>query len=433
MNMIKALSILSVMALPFMAPVEARAQAKVAMLETQKMDVTATSGISAPRRLVITDQPISNATPSAASVYQSPRQVGDITASQILNSDSAGFTGMAGNKVTELSNDLFKLQGEIARLSDQLLKLELNSQQKAAEYYASTATISTQLQTGTTPGNPRLVSKLDMARQNLDALSNSVSDFNALAIDASNQATVSAFLLDSIRSAYGLSGSTEQDHAQLAQLEDAVLGSTVVVERLLNNINDDISRSAAYLSAERSNLRTLSLAVSNGELYGRSLANRPFANVQQSEIAARYQNAGYATAPRSPNAQLPNPGSLTSGPLMFDNETTAGLTSVTAQPAQPRPLMTIRFDKANVAYQQPLYVAVNEAMEVYPDAQFEVVAVAPGQGNAAKLAIENSKSRRNAEDVLRSMSQMGVNAEKVILSSSTNPNSDVAEVQLYIR
>lgn len=415
--------------LPVMAADDAQ-DTQVAMAMTpQKMSVTSTTN-AAPRRLMITDKPIGQAANgNTSSVYQSPRRAQDITADQVLERDSVGFAGLAGTKVSELSQDLFKLQGEIARLSDQVLKMELDSQQKAAEYYASVATINTQLQTGTTPGNPRLVAKLDVARKNLDALSDSVSDFNNLAVEASNKASVSAFLLDNIRSAYGLSGSTEEDHAQLSQLEDAVLGNTVVIERLLNNINDDISRSAAYLSAERSNIRTLSLAVSNGELYGRSLANRPFANVPQSDIAARFQNSGVA----QPVASLPAPGGLTSGPLTFNTESTQAVTSTSGQPSQPRPLMTIRFDRADVNYQQPLYVAVNEAMSMYPDAQFEVVAVAPGQGNAAKMAIENSKSRRNAEEVLRSMTQMGVNADKVILSASSNPNSDTSEVQLYIR
>lgn len=415
-------------------PVQA-AEEQVAMAgpATQKMAVTSTSKPGV-RRLVITDQPISQVAPNT--VYQTPRRTPDITPDQVLERDSVGFAGMASGKVKELSDDLFKLQGEVARLSDQVLKMELNSQEKAGEYYASVATINTQLQSGTTPGNPRLVAKLDVARQNLDALSDSVSDFNGLAVEAANKASVASFLLENIRAAYGLSGSTEEDHAQLAQLEDAVLGSTVVVERLLNNVNDDISRSAAYLSAERSNLRTLSLAVANGELYGRSLANRPYANVPQSELASRFQQIGSTSSMASMSAQpaaLPSPGGLTSGPLTFNSDSTQGATSLAGQPSSPRPLMTIRFDRPDVQYQQPLYVAVNEAMNAYPDAQFELVAVSPGQGNAAKMAIENSRSRRNAEDVLRAMTQMGVPAEKVILSASSNPNSDTSEVQLYIR
>lgn len=426
--------------LAFGAPVSVQAQEEVAMAApaTQKMAVTSTASRGI-KRIVVTDKPMSQVTPGA--IYQTPRVAQEITPSQVLDLGAQGTNGMAATKVSALSSDLFNLQSDVARLSDQLLKMELDSQEKAGAYYASVATINTQLQTGTTPGNPRLVSKLSDARNNLNALSDAVSDFNGMAVEAANKASVASFLLENIRAAYGLSGSTEEEHAQLAQLEDAVLGSTVVIERLLNNVNDDISRSAAYLSAERANLQTLSLAVSNGELYGRSLANRPFANVPQSELANRFQQtAGVATpvsynnAPLSAGqASMPSPGGLTSGPLTFNTEATQSAAAMATKPATPRPLMTIRFDRPNVQYQQPLYVSVNEAMQVYPDATFELVAVAPGQGNAAKMALEGSKARRNAEDVLRAMTQMGVTADKVMLSSSTNPNSDTSEVQLYIR
>lgn len=63
---------------------------------------------------------------------------------------------------------------------------------------------------------------------------------------------------------------------RLAQIEDAVNNSVVVIDRMLNNVNDDITRTMAYLSTERNNLRTLSMAINSGDLFGRSLANRQF-------------------------------------------------------------------------------------------------------------------------------------------------------------
>ena len=50
----------------------------------------------------------------------------------------------------------------------------------------------------------------------------------------------------------------------------------MAIERILNNVNDGITRTSAYLTTERHNLRTLALAVTQGDLYGKSLANRPF-------------------------------------------------------------------------------------------------------------------------------------------------------------
>lgn len=101
--------------------------------------------------------------------------------------------------------------------------------------------------------------------------------------------------------------------------------------------------------------------------------------------------------------------------------------------AAPRPLVKIRFDKADVAYQQPLYMAVNEALTRYPNARFELVAVHPGAGNAAEVAIESTRARRNAERVLRSLTQMGLDLSRVDLSYTPSAEATSSEVHLYVR
>src|SRR5690606_8435478 len=78
----------------------------------------------------------------------------------------------------------------------------------------------------------------------------------------------------------------------------------------------------------------------------------------------------------------------------------------------PRPLVKIRFDKPNVQYEQPVYMAVSDAMQKYPDARFEIVAVHPTGGNAAQVAIESTRARRNAEQVLRTLTQMGLDGNR---------------------
>ncbi|NIR46586.1 MAG: hypothetical protein GWM93_14615, partial [Gemmatimonadetes bacterium] len=88
----------------------------------------------------------------------------------------------------------------------------------------------------------------------------------------------------------------------------------------------------------RDNLGTLSLAIKNGELYGRSLANRAY-----STVAAVDGRTGLAT----------------------DN--TGG---EPAQVAQQRPLVVIRFDRKDVDYEQALYTAVSRALERRPNATF---------------------------------------------------------------
>lgn len=318
----------------------------------------------------------------------------------------------ASKKINQLRDEMFTLQSRVSELSERLASIQQVGQELAANYYASVATINTQLQSGTTPGNPRLTERLTSAQDALETLSGNVADLNSLALQISDSAAMAGYLQESARAAYGLSGSVEEDRARLAQLEDSISNTSVLVERLLNNVNDDITRSAAYLSSERGNLRTLSLAIANGDLYGRSLANRPFLSVAQSRVAADMAAA--------------NPG-LGAQP--------ASLTSVPAQGAlpSPRPLVVIRFDKPDVDFQQAVYQSVSEALEKYPNAKFELVAVAPGAGNPARKAIESTRSRRNAERVLRTLTQMGLAADRIDLSAMTNDNIQTNEVHLYIR
>ncbi len=320
---------------------------------------------------------------------------------------------MASKKIDELREEMFKLQSRVSELSERLSGIQQVGQELSANYYASVATINTQLQSGTTPGNPRLTERLMSAQDALETLSGNVADLNALALQISDTAAMSGYLQEAARAAYGLTGSVEEDHARLAQLEDSISSTSVLIERLLNNVNDDITRSAAYLSSERSNLRTLSLAIANGDLYGRSLANRPFLSVAQSRVAADMAaaNPGLGVQPASLG---PTP------------QAAAALSS-------PRPLVVVRFDRPDVDFQQAVYQSVSEAMEKYPSARFELVAVAPGAGNPARKAIESTRSRRNAEKVLRTLTEMGLAADRIDLSAMTNDNIQTNEVHLYIR
>ena len=383
----------------------------VMSLGTPVVALAKTAGSTPP--LVITNEPLP--AELRGRVYAHPARVPDITAGQVSGAsyfkDSDVGNTVVSRKVDELRNDLFSLQGKVSELSEQLSSMEATGQSQAAEYYASIATISTQLQAGTTPGNPRLVEKLNIARDNLERLSGNIARLNDLALQISNAASMSAFLLESARAAYGLSGAIEEDHVRLAQLEDAVNSTVVVIDRLLNNINDDITRTVAYIGAERENMRTLSLAITTGDLFGKSLSNRPFSNAQPASFTPSAGNGNAMAQAGGYSAPAP----------------------VAAAPGGARPLVKIRFDKPDVAYEQPVYMAVNEALARYPNARFELIAVHPSNGNAAEVAIESTRSRRNAERVLRSLTQMGLDLSRVDLSYTPSTQATTSEVHLYIK
>lgn len=349
--------------------------------------------------LVVTDEPLPQELQNR--LYSKPARAPDITMDRVLGDDYYdGGETIVGRKVDSLRNEFFALQGSVGSLAERLNVLQGQGQAQSAEYYANVATISTQLQSGTTPGNPRLIKRLSVARNSLESLAANVSGLNDLAVEISNAASMSGFLLESVRATYSLSGAVEEDHARLAQLEDTVNNNVVAIERLQNAVNDDITRTVSYLSTERNNLRTLSLAITTGDLFGKSLASRPFSGAQPANFAA---DGGMG----SPTAMAPV--------------------------GTPRPLVKIRFDKPNVAYEQPVYMAVNEALQRYPNARFELVAVHPTGGNSAESTIESTRARRNAEKVLRSLTQMGLTMDRIDLSYMPSPEAGTSEVHLFIR
>ncbi len=363
--------------------------------------------------LVVTNEPL----PSGVqrNIYSQPSKAPETTAAQVETGTwDDGVETAVGHKVDDLRNQLFALQGRIAGVADRLAMQESMDQKQAADYYAAVATINTQLQSGTTPGNPRLVHKLDEARGDLERLSGTIAVLNGLGMDVSSISSSNNYLLESVRAAFSLSGAVEEDHVRLAQLEDAVSGTSVIIERMLNNVNDDIRRTTTYVNGERQNLGTLALAVQTGDLFGKSLSNHPFS----SATLASFSPQAASTPAYSKPAQTSSSSSSMQAP---------------ATTGAARPLVKIRFDRPDVAYEQPVYNAVSEALKRYPDARFELVAVHPSNGNAAELAIESTRARRDAEKVLRSLTQMGLSLDRIDLSYMPSSDATTDEVHLYVR
>lgn len=299
---------------------------------------------------------------------------------------------VVGQKVEELRGDLSRLQNQLSEQNNRLQTQRSNARNSASAYHALVGQINARLQVGSTPGNPELVTQWNQSQVELDKVGQSISELNALATESASTSALAAFLLDSTRATFGLYGALEEDHRQLAVLEDEVNKTTVVIDRLLNELTQDVTRAQSYYSTERSNLTTMAVAIDNGEFLGRSLANR-----------------AYGVPPP------PLPG---------------GASSLVGHTA---PLVVIRFERPNIQYDQALFSAVSQALERRPNAAFDLVAVAPGLGSPAQVALATNKSRRNAEGVLRSLTNMGLPPDRVSLSATTNPNAQVSEVHLYVR
>lgn len=302
-----------------------------------------------------------------------------------------------GQKVSEYRQALGQLQGTVTERNGQLQQIRSATTENSQRYHGTVAAIASRLQIGTTPGNPVLINQWNAAQAELDRISTDIAAMNSLANLVAADSSVSAWLLESARATYGLAGAIDEDHRQLAILEDETNRTVVLIDRLLNELSEDISRQTTYVGNERRNLTTLSLAIKNGELFGPSLTNRAFTSA----------------APLASAAPL-------------DGSSSFAMRS-------RRPLVVIRFDRADVPYEQALYTAVSRAVERRPDAAFDLVAVTPGSGTPAQVAVNTTKSKRNAEAVLRTLTDMGLPADRVRLSSMTSPDAATSEVHIYMR
>src|SRR5262249_17522366 len=140
----------------------------------------------------------------------------------------------------------------------QILYAAIN--QQATTYNRSVATIRQKLQSGTTVGNPTLVSQWNDAQAQFEANAISVGQMTKLSSGASSNAARCRYLLQAIQATYSLPGGIDEDTRQLKALEDRVQTVTISTNRLFNDLTENISRQSAGLGEERAELNILSLA-----------------------------------------------------------------------------------------------------------------------------------------------------------------------------
>jgi hypothetical protein len=308
---------------------------------------------------------------------------------------SARSTGtFVGKKITNLRNDLRRLQASIDKENSDLQNVRVKSNSNSKGYHDRVASMRSRLQLGTTPGNPILVSEWNAAQAQLEKVNADIGEMNSLSNRVAADAAMSTYLLDATRAAFGLSGAIDEDHNQLAILEDDVNQTVVLIERLLTELSDDIRRQSNYVANERNELNTLALAIKNGEFFGPSLATTAYTT-----------GVGKSAVEKTRTSKL----------------------------SRGRPLVVIRFDGANVNYEQALYTAVNRVLQRKPDSRFNLVAVSSVKGGSARAALNSNETRRNAQNVLRSLVDMGLPPSRVSLSATSSSSGSGNEVHLYLR
>jgi hypothetical protein len=349
---------------------------------------------NAPKQAPASAAPQRVAAPSASRMAVAPQPqlgTGQFKPQPVSQAKATGT--FVGKKVVELRSELQRLQGSVAKHNMGLQKSRSGMVQNSQRYHGTVAAINARLQVGTTRGNPILIQQFNNAQTDLTRISKDIASMNKLATSISSDSTMSQFLSESTHAAFGVSGAVDEDHRQLAILEDEVNRTVVLIERLTKEVGDDIRRQSNYVATERSNINMLSTGIRNGEIFGASLANR-------AGVSGAALNGSPARA-ASTNGR--------------------------------RPLVVIRFDRSNVKYQQAVYNALSQVLERRPNAVFDLVAVSPNRGGPAKTALNANKSRRHAEGVLRSLVEMGLPPARVALSGKTSAGAKTNEVHIYMR
>ncbi|MFN5173627.1 MAG: hypothetical protein ACK5GA_01825 [Holosporaceae bacterium] len=347
---------------------------------------------------------------------------------------------VVGERVMRLRGDLSTMQANLTNHNETLLTIRQDTVSQAQVYHGVVAAINARLQIGTTPGNPVLVQQWNQAQQQLELVSTASGKMSNLANAVSSDGSFSSYLLDSVRSTYALAGGIDEDHRQLAILEDEVNRTMVLIERLVREIRADIDRQTAYVARERGYLSSLSTAISKGSFSGNSAApgmlntglglgsagnpgslSAPSAGLSG---GVSFPNPAFAPVGNTLSAPLPPVSSLPSARKSGDGSGKA----LASTASGGSPFVIIRFDRAKIAYEAELQNSVSNILQRSPSASFEVLAIAPDKkGGSNTLA----SALKQAIGVKQSLVRYGVSPSRISIASKVSKSTQYNEVHVF--
>lgn len=291
-----------------------------------------------------------------------------------------------GQKVVTFRNELAQVQASIRANNAQLQQIRGSIINNALQYHKVVGNIEAKLQVGTTPGNPQMYQMLQAAQNNVQIMNANTMALSQLSQKVSSDTANTTYLSDSIRAAYNISGAVDEDHRQLRILEGETNQTSLVINSLLSEINNDAARQQQYIETAKNNIASLSNAIKVGS-YGVS-------NVPMNTLG----NSSYA-----PSASA-----------------SAGVAG--------KPLFSVKFNKSKVNYKDGLKQAVKSAQAKKSNVIFDVVAISPAGGSQ----ISTAAAKNNATLVFQDMIDMGVGADRINLSAKSG-NVTSSEVQIFVR
>ncbi len=294
-------------------------------------------------------------------------------------------------KVAAIETKLQQIQENIRKNTEVFRELKNKNAEESRQYYEYVARIHARLQIGTTPGNPELTEMWKQASALLTGSDKNMSETAKLSSEIIRTKNELNSLLDTIGETFLIPGAMEIDHENLKALEDQANQTVVSLNRLSSDVSAQIARQQQYFSTESQNINMLGTDIQNGS----AMNARPQAAVSVPAAPALLSAAAYL-----PDADL----------------------------AGRRPLMVIRFNKKNVAYEQSLYKAVKAALDKRPNTNFEIVAVSPVNAKSGE-----TEAAKNADAVRNSLISMGLPENRIYSSKTKSASIQTTEVHLYLK
>ena len=309
-----------------------------------------------------------------------------------------GPTGtFVGGKINQFRADLSSIQNAVSSHNNDFLRFKDLVDEQTSVYQGLSSAIRSRLQIGTTPGNPILVGQWNDAQRALEDIQNNVNNLQIVNNRVTADAALITHLKNAIDSSFFISGAIDEDHNQLKVLKDDVQRTSVLYSRLMDELEEKISREIQILNAERQYMKELSADVEVGK-FGGKVSAPPTRSSQSSTISTSEEEAGAIDT-------------IKIAPLNYDNA-----------------ILVIKFDDTTFDYSTALFESISNALEQMPSASFEVVAVSPTGG--ASFA---EKARQRASEVFNKVVEMGVPSERVSLASSNSTTAQAEEVHIYLK
>ena len=309
-----------------------------------------------------------------------------------------GPTGtFVGGKINQFRADLSSIQNAVSSHNNDFLRFKDLVDEQTSVYQGLSSAIRSRLQIGTTPGNPILVGQWNDAQRALEDIQNNVNNLQIVNNRVTADAALITHLKNAIDSSFFISGAIDEDHNQLKVLKDDVQRTSVLYSRLMDELEEKISREIQILNSERQYMKELSADVEVGKFGGR-VSTPPTRASQSSTTQTTGEESGSIDT-------------IKIAPLNYDNA-----------------ILVIKFDDTTFDYSTALFESISNALEQMPSASFEVVAVSPTGG--ASFA---EKARQRASEVFNKVVEMGVPSERVSLASSNSTSAQAEEVHIYLK